>query len=498
MPTLQELREKRDQLNGELQSINKAVTERRAAGKVGQELWTGDDQSKFEKITTDLTTLDADIGAEERAESLEKHLATAAEARGRQTRFGRTDPKLDDDIPANHANAKYGDVFGDRDSARQFAKLEESRALTLHAWACEGRASELITDAHRKAMHELKVGQFSNSVKLDGHNNTIVSGLRSIIRGENTEEARARAYGHLAGLEKRSLGYDVNRADWVPVQFRDAFEIAFHGKGGVLPIVDLMITDSADTLPWPFADDIANTGKQVDEAVAENTTGADPEILVPKLQAWDFTSGFARVSKALLANSPFDLATMLGNALGERVAKAMTDKLTNGNRTNTMGGYMQRGAQAATVPNATPVSLAKLQDLIWSVIVEHRTAGTVALHDDTLRAFAALVDTQNQPLLSVGIAGSGTLQIAKNIIVPYQVNNYMDSVVGITAGKRPIAFGNFKQLKVRIVRAIRLERFNEKFAELHQAAFMANRSADADLLRGTSNVNCPIKYLQTV
>jgi HK97 family phage major capsid protein len=497
MATLQEMREKREALNGELQKLSTTINERRSAGKIGADLWSETEQKSFDSLTGEIAQLQHNIEGEERAESLQAHLAKSAEQRGKQTRFGRTDPRLDDDIPGNHAGAKYGDVFNDRDAARQFATKEERRSLVFHAWACEGRAKENITDRHRQAISDLKADVSSSSVNLMGHANEAVAGLRGIMRGENTAENRSKAYGYLAGLEKRSLGYDVNQDDWIPVQFRDSFEVAFHGMGGVLSLCDVLITDSAEQIPWPFADDYGNEGHQVDEATAEDTDGTDVEMVIPKLQAYDFTSGFARIAKALLANSPFDIATTLGAALGERVAKAMERKLTVGDRNGTMGGYLVRGVQAATVPIAAIASLAKLQTLYWSLISEHRNRATLVMHDQTMAMFAALADSTNQPLLNFG---NGRLQIGKDVSVPYAISNYLPyadsgSPLEIAAGEKPIVFGDFMQMKVRIVRAIRLERFNEKFAEYHQAAFMANRSGDSDLLRSSNTANCPVKFL---
>jgi HK97 family phage major capsid protein len=340
-------------------------------------------------------------------------------------------------------------------------------------------------------MADLKVGAIGGSLECQGHNNQTIQELRNILGSGDNYENRSDAQNL---LEKRNIGYDVNYQSWVPVAFRDSFEIAFHGFGGVMSLCDMMITDSAEQMPWPFADDIANEGIQVDEAVALNLTGTAPEMLVPRLGAIDFSSGFARISKALLANSPFDIATLLGQALGERLARIMERRLTSGIRgSNQFGGFLTRSAQGCTTPIATPVSLAKLRELIWSVIGEHRNLGTVVMHDTTLAAFAGLVDTTGQPLLNIG---NGRLQYAKDVSVPYRTTNYMKPVTGggaLAAADKLVAFGNFWQMKVRVVRKIRLERFNELFAEFHQAAFLANRSADADLLRGTSAVNCPIK-----
>jgi HK97 family phage major capsid protein len=492
---LQALREKREQLNAELNKISNSIKEKRAAGKVGAELWTPEENTQFQKLSADITTLDADIAAEERSEQLEQHLAKAAEARGKQTRFGRTDPKLDDDIPSNHAGMKYGEVFSDRDEARSFARMEEKRCMALYAWMCESRASERITDVHRQAVHDLKASTNKRLV-FNGLENRSVAGLRSILAGHNTAESRAAAYGHLQ-TERRAIGYSDNYSDWVPVQFRDAFEVAFHGMGGVMDLCDLMITDSADQLPWPFADDYGNEGHQVDEDTPENLDGLDALMSVPKLGAYNFSSKFAKVAKALLSNSPFDLATMLGEILGSRLARVMERKLTLGDRNETMGGYLSRGVSATTVPKAAVASLDKLQTLIWSVINEHRMNGTIVMHDQTLRAFAALVDGTNVPLLGVA---NGRLQVGKDISYPYRVSNYLPyadsgSPLEIAVGEKPFAFGNFKQMKVRVVRAIRLERMDELFAEDDQAGFIAHRSADADLLRSTNTENCPIKFV---
>jgi len=489
--TLQEMREALQTKQGELSQLGTQVEERRSSGKTGAELWSEGEQAQYDGLTAEIADLQSNIEAEERADSLKNHLARTNEQRSQQQRNGRLDPRLSDEIPGT--DIEYGELHRDRDSARFSARREEQRCLALHAWACESRAANLITDAHRQAIHDLQV-QPSSHIETLGADNQTVQQLRQILGSNPTPEQRSSARSQ---LERRSIGYDANYQDWVPTAFRDAFEIAFHGFGGVLSICDLMVTDSADQLPWPFADDYANEGHQVDESVDEDLAGADAEMLVPKLGAYDFTSGFARISKALLANSPFDIATMLGTALGERIAKAIERKLTAGNRTDTLGGYMHRGVQGATVPVASPVALTKLQELIWSVITEHRDAGTLVMHDQTLAAFASLTDSNNQPLLAIG---NGRLQYAKDVAVPYRVSNYLTASndAGLAAGNKIVAFGNFNQMKVRVVRQIRLERFNEKFAERHQAAFMANRSCDADMLRGTETANCPVKFIEVV
>lgn len=275
--TLQEMREALQTKQGELKALNDQVTERRSAGKTGAELWGEGEQQKFETLTGEIADLSQNIEAEERAESLQSHLARSNEQRSQQRRNGRVDPRLTDEIPGT--DLQNGELHGNRDAARQTARREEQRCLALHAWACEQRASELITDAHRQAMSDLQI-QPGSGLETIGADNQTVQGLRSMLGSNPTAEQRSAAPPH---LERRAIGYDSNYQDWVPSAFRDSFEIAFHGRGGVLSLCDLMVTDSADQLPWPFADDYANEGHQIDEGTPEALEGADAEMVVPKL-----------------------------------------------------------------------------------------------------------------------------------------------------------------------------------------------------------------------
>ncbi len=103
---------------------------------------------------------------------------------------------MTDHLPGS--DVEYGERFSDRDSARNFARTEEKRCLVLHAWACEQRANELITDKHRQAMADLKVGTIGGSLEFRGHGNEIASSLRSIFnQSGDYDSRRLAAQNHL-------------------------------------------------------------------------------------------------------------------------------------------------------------------------------------------------------------------------------------------------------------------------------------------------------------
>ncbi len=75
---------------------------------------------------------------------------------------GQADPRLTDRITGTELD--YGSRFSDRDSARAHARGEERRALAFHAYALAGRNNNLITDAHRQAVADLRADLSSNSL----------------------------------------------------------------------------------------------------------------------------------------------------------------------------------------------------------------------------------------------------------------------------------------------------------------------------------------------
>jgi HK97 family phage major capsid protein len=495
--TLQEMREARKNLQAELTKMNSTVTERRSAGKSGADLWTAEEQTAFDKLTGDIGKLDGDISSEERAEGLTAHMSRMADDRNRATNSrGQQDPRLTDRLPGSDLD--YGDRYSDRDSARAHARGEENRSLAFHAYSLAGRNSNLITDRHRQAIADLKIDMSSNSLEFRSHDNATMQRVRSIFAGGDVSaERRSQAW---TALESRSVQFDANKG-FIPDAFINSFEIGFSALGdGVLSLCDMIITSDPSVLPFPGADDQVE-GFQIDEAQVPPVipVTADPEIYVPRLGVFDYSSGIVKLSKSLLANSPMDWATTLGALLGERLNRAIERKVTFGTRVNQPGGYVTKGVLAGTVPLAAPVALASLQKLVWSLISKHRQKATLALNDLTLSSFASLVDGENRPLLNIGsINGQSVLQIGRDVAIPYKVTNFLKSPQDPTlaVGDIPIVFGNFSAVKVRMMQQIRLQRMVELYAVENMDGWAATRGADADVLKSSNAATAPVKYLQ--
>lgn len=488
MATLQEQRERRAAIEGELSSLSKTLAERRSQKKSGQELWTAEDQSKFDTLTTEHSKLVSSIEAEERAANLESYLSEAEEKRNRQLSHGRPNPRLTDPIPGNPADAEFGEYFSSRDAARQHQIEERAKAFAFQAWASK---SDIRDESAKKLAMEkgfLIHGDRFNYRSVDDEAH---QALRAIMAGDNTAEHRSQYGQALREWEQRSILMEPNRANFIPQGFRDAFEMAFAGKGSIFPLIDYVITDDAETIPFPFVDDTANKGRRVNEAAVDPQTEVDPEIVIPRLGTIEFDSGFAKINSQLIERSPFNLVSMLGTVLGERLIRAMDEEAIIGpGTTGRFRGLANKAATGKTSAAAGAVAIANVQDLVLSVIMEHRENGTLLLSDPYFAGLLKLVNGQGDFLVSLA---NGRLDIGKNISVAYKICNWLPQTF-VATGK-PIYFGNFKQVKARVTRDVPVQRFNEIFSANNLTGFKANRAADLDMVRGSSDVNCPVKCL---
>jgi HK97 family phage major capsid protein len=478
--TLQEKRERRDQLKKDLKQIHSGVEERRS--KNG-ELWPADEQAKFEKIKAELVPLTETIVEEERALELEGFILDEEDKRLKQG--GK--PNLGDQIPGQPGR-EFGQQFGDRSEARAWMAREEKRAMALSAWSRSQFADQLVTEEHRAAAKEFGLSLESKGVNFRGwsHEQTVEarSALAARGWGESAVDALRDRFATMP-TERRAIAYGQTEKDsFIPSSFQTAYEIAFHGMGGIMDLVDLIITDNADSLPFPFVDDYNNEAVRV--AGGDASAQAMQTVKAPKLQVIEFQSRYLLIHKSLLANSPMMWVTMLGTVAGERLRKGMERELAVGPlaTADRFRGLVASAPVAFRQAAAGTYTYAETRRLKMRVIEEHRRNGAYVVNNEQLLSLDSLLDTTGRPLFD---ADTGTLCGS-----PYRVSNYVQAQTGSATGNKMLFYGNLRSIKMRLMRDTRLEKLVELFAATHQAAFLAYRGADAELLRGTDAANAPV------
>jgi HK97 family phage major capsid protein len=492
MADLQKLRDEQETTKSEIAKLRDTIATRRTEGKSGVALLAPEERSAFDKLKDEYKTRKELIESEERADSVSKFLEeeSAAEERSRRGAGGRFDPLDSDKLPGE--DGTYGDRFGkDRSLARQHAQSEERKALVVSAWARAGKFH--LTDEERSACSELKVDPSVESLKFDGFNGELLKRLRGACGTTEGEQRSARAERFMSRLEERAVGGNTVRGNIVPQVMVRQFELAIVTYGGIYNAADVMVSDNASAEAWPTGNDTANEGRQVSEPAELPLAGVDPTFGKFMLGGYEFTSDFVRVGNVTLRDTSFDLASIIGGMLGERLVKIINRRATVGTGSSTLRGITLNANYGVDMADNEVYTWKELLKLKHSVDSRHRETGSFMMHDDILLQYMLETDDHNRPIL---IEPNGEAP-GRLLNRPYVINNHMPDPTAVaagtaTAGIVAVMFGNLKAYKLKLIGQVRTSKLIERFAEDDQTGFLAFRGADGGLLNPGDN---PVKAL---
>jgi HK97 family phage major capsid protein len=262
----------------------------------------------------------------------------------------------------------------------------------------------------------------------------------------------------------------------VPEGFMSSLERAMLMYGPMLDVSDVIRTETGNSMPWPTANDTGNTG----ELLAEGTSigsSVDPTIGVKTLGAYKFSSKLVLISAELLMDSAFQLATVLGEMLGERLGRVQNTYFTTGTGSSQPAGIVTGSTNGKTTASATAITLDEMLDLIYSVDRAYRAQSSFMAHDNIWLALRKLKDTTNQYLWQPSVQAGQPDRFSN---YPVMSNNDMASTIATT--NKTVLFGQMSKYKVRQVAQLRLRRLVERYADTDQEGFVAFQRADGVLL----------------
>ncbi|NBS71474.1 phage major capsid protein, partial [bacterium] len=231
-------------------------------------------------------------------------------------------------------------------------------------------------------------------------------------------------------------------------------------------------TASGNPIDIPTVDDTSNNG----ELVAENAAYATQDVTFSKvtLNAYKFTSKLVLASLELLQDSAIDVATILGNLLGERIGRSQLGYFTTGTGSSQPQGAVTGSAAGVTSASATAIAVDDLLGLVHSVDRAYRDAGAFMMHDSVLLAVRKLKDSTNQPIFTQSyIVGEPDRLFG----YPVVINNSMASTVATT--NKTVLFGDWSKFVIRDALDIQLVRSDERYMEYGQSAFVALARSDS-------------------
>lgn len=425
------------------------------AAEEGREMLRSDEEEQYNRLHVDIDALGRHIDAREKQDELEERLARPS---GRKTTASSPESERAAGTDAD------GTVALSRLKRGQVESLEAFRTWAL-AGSDQRPAQEAIDRAKRIGV-DINQRQMVLSMSHRA--------MRSLHEPWEYRAAQGVGSGGIGGFT-------------VPDELMQALETAMLTFGGMRQTSTILRTGSGSDLPIPMANDTGNKGAIVAENAATTEQGTTFSQLV--LNSYKYSSKYILISVELMQDSAINMAEFLGSALGERIGRITNEHFTTGTGTGQPNGIVTAATlgKQGDSGQSTSITYGHLVDLEHSVDPSYRTGARWMFADSTLKVIKKLVDSQNRPLWSAGLA----VREPDTILgYPYTINQ---DVAAMTASAKSVLFGQLNKYIVRDVRDITLIRLDERFAEYGQVAFLAFSRHDGDLKDAGTH---PVKYYQ--
>lgn len=267
-----------------------------------------------------------------------------------------------------------------------------------------------------------------------------------------------------AELRAQTAGTTTAGGYTVPTELATFIEKAMIASGPMYDgnLFTVINTTGGNTFNIPTIDDTASVAvAHTEGGTVTDDGGSDVTFGQKTLGAYAFDTEWVRWSYELANDSIFNVESLLGDLLGERMGRIANSKLTTGSGSSDVEGIVTNSGLGKTAAAVAAVTADEIIDLIHSVNPAYRSAPSTALmmNDSTLAAVRKLKDGQGNYLWQMGNYQAGVPQniLGYNVVV----NQAMDS---LATGKKVMLFGDMSKFYVRKVGGPSLFVARERFA----------------------------------
>lgn len=214
-------------------------------------------------------------------------------------------------------------------------------------------------------------------------------------------------------------------------------------------IATVISTSAGNIINIPTVNDTAVVAVKHTEGTAlTDDGGSDATFGNKELGAYVFDTEFVKFSMELAQDSIFNMESLLGSLLGERLGRIANKELTIGDGTGDPNGVVTASSLGKTAAAAAAIASDELIDLLHSVNAAYRRSPKTRWQfaDTTLAAIRKLKDGDGNYLWQMGnvqVGEPGTL-----LGYRYEIN---DDIAAIAASAKPVIFGDFSKYFVRKV-----------------------------------------------
>lgn len=237
----------------------------------------------------------------------------------------------------------------------------------------------------------------------------------------------------------------------VPTELMNMIDKAMKAWGPMYDenVATVITTASGNPLKLPTVDDTSVVAVAHTEGTAlTDDGGSDVTFGQKSLDAYAFDTEFVRFSWELDMDSIFSMEALLGDLLGERLARIANSQLTTGSGSSAPNGVVTGSALGKTAAGAAAITSDEVIDLLHSVDPAYRTSPKAAFmfNDSTMQYIRKLKDGQGNYLWQMGDVTRG--QPGTLLGYRYYINQAMAS---IATGQKTMLFGDFGKYFVRKV-----------------------------------------------
>lgn len=214
-------------------------------------------------------------------------------------------------------------------------------------------------------------------------------------------------------------------------------------------VCTVLNTASGNQINLPTIDDTAVPAVKHTEGTAlTDDGGSDATFAQKRLDAYVYDTEFVKFSMELAQDSVFNMESLLGTLLGERLARIANKELTVGDGTGDPNGVATASSLGRTAAATGAITADEIIDLLHSVNSAYRRSpkARFMFADTTLAAIRKLKDGQGNYLWQMGDVK--TSQPGTLLGYAYSINDDMDA---LAAAKKVMLFGDFSKYFVRKV-----------------------------------------------
>lgn len=213
-----------------------------------------------------------------------------------------------------------------------------------------------------------------------------------------------------------------------------------------------IVTGGGYQMPYPTVDDTGNTANAQPEGQALADDGSGDVVFGQRaLGAFSMATPWIRVSKELADDSVFNMESLIGDLLGERLGRGANARLTNGTGAAQPTGIVTASPVGITSASANAFAFDDVIGLEHSVDPAYRASPKVGymLNDAILKVVRTLKDGQGNYLWQAGDVQKGVPAMLNGR--RFIINQAMAAAT--TTGQKVMLFGDFGKYFVRKVGA---------------------------------------------